>query len=140
MTLTPSPPPTKTIYLGRFISAPHPGPNSVLQIKEGAVLVTTTTPNTPSDSTDPDGRGQSKEQSLPEGRIEKVDWDVSILKREKEEVRQRFGFGGEEEVEVVRCGKGGFFFPGFVGECFLFFLCSFFTLPGVKFLGGEGMG
>ncbi len=30
---------TKTIYCGRFISAPHPGPNSALEIKKGAVLV-----------------------------------------------------------------------------------------------------
>lgn len=98
-----------TIYSGRFISSPHPAPNSALKIREGAVLVSV------------------------EGVIERVDWTVGSA----EEARERFGFGegkgeGEGEgqvVEVVSCAREGFWFPGFVGE-FGFLFCSvLFYLP-----------
>ncbi len=130
----------KTIYLGRFISAPHAGPDSALEIREGAVLVGPSLG--PSSGSGP-GTGQStgnhddgsRRARVEEGRIEKVDWTVSSA--DPGEARRSFGFGvgaggdegeGEEEgeVEVVSCGKGGFFFPGFVGESFfpsVFFPC-----------------
>lgn len=133
--------PAKTIYCGRFISAPYPGPNSALEIKEGAVLVSYpqpppsqsqgvsdgsfstpqpaegTAPPTGSGGSYHDGgakgaRGNSRRGHFPgEGIIEMVDWTVSS----PEEARERFGLGADE-AEAVSCRRQGFFFPGFVGE------------------------
>lgn len=97
--------PPKTIYCGRFISAPTPGPDSALEIREGAVLVGVE----PSLASSRDQGG-----GVEEARIEKVDWTVSSA----EEARRVFGFADQEGdgVEVVCCKREGFFFPGFVGE------------------------
>ena len=83
----------RTVYLGTFISAPHPGPDAQLEIGAGAVLVSA------------------------EGVIEKCDWSV----RSVEEARRLLGL--EEEIVVRTLGEGegnGFWFPGFVGESVLF--------------------
>jgi hypothetical protein len=81
---------SRTIFCGRFVSSPDPGPTTALEIKEGAVLI-----------------------SYPAGTIEEVDWTVSS----PEEARSRFGVG-VDEGEVVNCAREGYFFPGFVGELF----------------------
>ena len=135
----PPPVPAKTIYCGRFISAPQSGPDAKLEIREGAVLVVREVPGSQS-STDEDSEGKrpsisalSRDQSQNasrgdgkasgsapgmaeasvvglEGVIEKVDWTVDS----PEAAREKFGVG-VEEAEVVSCGRDGFFFPGFVG-------------------------
>lgn len=132
---------SKTIYCGRFISAPNPGPDSALEIKEGAVLVSYSLPSLPQQPSDVSssicGPGEARtptttaaaaataagegsdeaagragaEKVSGQGVIERVDWTVSS----PEEARQKFGVG-VDEAEVVNCKREGFFFPGFVGE------------------------
>jgi hypothetical protein len=132
---------SKTIYCGRFVSAPKPGPDSALEIKEGAVLVSYSLPSLPRQLSDVSssicGPGEARtpiattaavataagggsdeaagragaEKVSGEGVIERVDWTVAS----PEEARQKFGVG-VDEAEVVNCKRGGFFFPGFVGE------------------------
>ncbi len=90
----------RTIYLGTFISAPHPGPDAKLEIREGALLVSAV------------------------GVIERCEWGV----RSAEEARRVFGLKEEEVVVVRTLGQGegsAFWFPGFVGESFLFFFEGF---------------
>lgn len=119
--------PTKTIFFGRFISAPNPGPTAALEINQGAVLVAYRHPlsgssSPPSESLERVGDGDER-RNLPfrEGVIERVDWTVESV----EEARRSFGVDEEREgegkgeadvVDVVTCAKEGFFFPGFVGE------------------------
>ncbi len=85
----------RTIYLGTFISAPDPGPDAKLEIREkGALLVSAA------------------------GVIERCGWGVGSA----EEARRLFGGLGEEVVvRTLSEGEGnGFWFPGFVGESFSF--------------------
>ncbi len=83
----------RTIYLGTFISAPHAGRDAKLEVREGAVLVSS------------------------EGVIERCDWSLKSV----EEARRVFGLEEETWVRTFARGDGnGFWFPGFVGEFVLF--------------------
>lgn len=101
----------RTVYLGTFISAPYPGPEAGLEIREGAVLVSA------------------------EGVIERCDWSVRLV----EEARRVLGLGEEVAVRTLGGREGnGFWFPGFVGESvvFLFFGVSAFDCASWMALSG----
>lgn len=115
----------KTLFIGRFISAP--GPNGLL-IQQGAILVSSQ-----------DGHGM----------ISNVDWTVST----PTEALSAFNLEDSDVYDTVTTPEDGFFFPGFIdthihapqypnagifGKSTLLDWLTTYTFPLEASLGGEG--